>query len=88
MLAERFFWDEFGVRFNFIAVDYLGYTREVVGNIRESFPVGTLLGTLGIATPVHQPDTLTARAIDAYQETARRVRDGLLQHVKSSCRTT
>lgn len=50
VLAEWFFWDEFGVRFNFIAVDYLVYTREVVGNIRESFPVGTLLGTLAVIT--------------------------------------
>lgn len=50
VLAEWFFWDEFGVRFNFIAVDYLVYTREVVGNIRESFPVGTLLGMLALFT--------------------------------------
>lgn len=50
VMAEWFFWDEFGVRFNFIAVDYLVYTREVVGNIRESFPVGTLLGTLAVIT--------------------------------------
>ena len=50
VLAEWFFWDEFGVRFNFIAVDYLVYTREVVGNIRESFPVGTLLGMLAVGT--------------------------------------
>ncbi len=49
-MAEWFFWDEFGVRLNFIAVDYLVYTREVVGNIRESFPVGTLLGALAVAT--------------------------------------
>ncbi len=50
VMAEWFFWDEFGVRFNFIAVDYLVYTHEVIGNIRESFPVGTLLGTLAIGT--------------------------------------
>jgi phosphoglycerol transferase MdoB-like AlkP superfamily enzyme len=50
VMAEWFFWDEFGVRFNFIAVDYLVYTREVVGNIRESFPVGTLLGLLAVVT--------------------------------------
>lgn len=49
VLAEWFFWDEFGVRFNFIAVDYLIYTNEVIGNIRESFPVGTLLGLLALA---------------------------------------
>ena len=50
VMAEWFFWDEFGVRFNFIAVDYLVYTHEVIGNIRESFPVGTLLGTLAVVT--------------------------------------
>jgi hypothetical protein len=37
-LAEWLFWDEFGARFNFIAVDYLIYTTEVIGNIRESYP--------------------------------------------------
>jgi phosphoglycerol transferase MdoB-like AlkP superfamily enzyme len=41
-VAEFLFWNEFGSRFNFIAVDYLIYTREVTGNIRESFPI-TLL---------------------------------------------
>jgi hypothetical protein len=42
-VAEWLFWDEFGGRFNFIAVDYLLYTHEVWSNIRESYPVGTLL---------------------------------------------
>jgi len=37
--GEWFFWDEFGVRFNFIAVDYLVYTSEVIGNIQESYPM-------------------------------------------------
>lgn len=37
-----------------------------------------------LAAPVRQPDTLVGRAIDAYQETARRARDGLLQHVNLS----
>ena len=41
--AEWFFWQEFRTRFNFIAVDYLLYTREVIGNIRESYPVGRIL---------------------------------------------
>jgi phosphoglycerol transferase MdoB-like AlkP superfamily enzyme len=50
VMAEWFFWEEFGVRFNFIAVDYLIYTNEVIGNIRESFPVGTLLSTLAVIT--------------------------------------
>jgi hypothetical protein len=38
-LGEYLFWDEFGVRYNFIAVDYLVYTNEVIGNIIESYPV-------------------------------------------------
>ena len=45
-VSEYYFWNEFGVRYNFIAVDYLVYTNEVVGNIMESYPV--ILMTLGI----------------------------------------
>lgn len=45
-VAEWTFWDEFGVRFNFIAVDYLVYTTEVVGNIRESYNLPLLLGAM------------------------------------------
>jgi len=41
--AEGLFWNEFSARFNFIAVDYLIYTRETLGNIRQSYPVGPLL---------------------------------------------
>ena len=47
--AEWLFWDEFESRFNFIAVDYLVYSREVIGNIRASFPVGKLLALIAIA---------------------------------------
>jgi len=42
-LSEWTFWEEFDTRFNFIAVDYLVYTHEVIGNIVESYPVGALL---------------------------------------------
>ncbi len=38
-IAEWLFWDEFNVRFNFIAVDYLVYTTEVMGNIQQSYPL-------------------------------------------------
>ncbi len=38
-VAEWLFWDEFNVRFNFIAVDYLVYTTEVIGNIHQSYPL-------------------------------------------------
>ncbi|WP_238567998.1 LTA synthase family protein [Flavobacterium sp. ASV13] len=42
--AEITFWDEFRTRFNFIAVDYLIYTHEVVANIEESYPMPLLIG--------------------------------------------
>ncbi|MCX5684415.1 MAG: sulfatase-like hydrolase/transferase [Planctomycetota bacterium] len=42
--AEWCFWGEFSARFNFLAVDYLIYTRELIGNIRESYPLPALLG--------------------------------------------
>ncbi|TAK82182.1 MAG: LTA synthase family protein [Betaproteobacteria bacterium] len=48
-VAEWLFWDEFGGRFNFIAVDYLLYTHEVLHNIWESYPVGRLLAALLLA---------------------------------------
>ncbi|WP_300667986.1 LTA synthase family protein [Desulfoluna sp.] len=50
VVAEWLFWDEFGKRFNFIAVDYLVYTTEVIGNIMESYPVYPLLAFLLLPT--------------------------------------
>ncbi len=44
--AEWFFWEEFNTRFNFIAVDYLVYTTEVLGNIRESYPLPAIIAGL------------------------------------------
>jgi len=41
--AEWIFWDEFRVRFNFIAVDYLVYTEEVLANIWQSYPVTLII---------------------------------------------
>ncbi len=49
-VAEWTFWDEFQTRFNFIAVDYLVYTTEVIGNIRESYPIGWILSGLTVAS--------------------------------------
>lgn len=52
-VSEYFFWNEFGVRYNFIAVDYLIYTNEVIGNIIESYPVIPLFsGILFVSTVV------------------------------------
>lgn len=47
-VSEWTFWEEFQARFNFIAVDYLVYTTEVIGNIRESYPVGWIFSALGV----------------------------------------
>lgn len=49
-IAEMLFWNEFSSRFNFIAIDYLIYTQETIGNIRESYPVGALMTALVAAT--------------------------------------
>jgi phosphoglycerol transferase MdoB-like AlkP superfamily enzyme len=47
-VSEYIFWQEFTTRFNFIAVDYLIYTTEVIGNIRESYPVPLLLMVIAL----------------------------------------
>jgi phosphoglycerol transferase MdoB-like AlkP superfamily enzyme len=47
-VGEWFFWDEFNTRFNFIAVDYLVYTTEVIGNIRQSYPIEWIMTGLGV----------------------------------------
>ena len=49
-ISEYFFWNEFGVRYNFIAVDYLVYTNEVIGNIMQSYPVVPIFGSLFVVT--------------------------------------
>lgn len=48
--VEWFFWQEFGARLNFIAVDYLIYTREVIHNIQESYHLPLVLGALLVIT--------------------------------------
>ncbi|MEO5997104.1 MAG: sulfatase-like hydrolase/transferase [Chitinophagaceae bacterium] len=48
--AEFTFWQEFESRFNFIAVDYLIYTFEVINNINESYPLPLLIGGMLIIT--------------------------------------
>ena len=61
VMAEYPFWEEFGVRFNFIAVDYLIYTYEVVSNINESYPIALIVlvlvaliaGTLTLLSKKH-----------------------------------
>ncbi len=50
--SEFIFWEEFGARFNFVAVDYLIYTNEVVGNIRESYSMPLIFGGLFLGAVV------------------------------------
>jgi len=49
-VSEYFFFEEFGTRFNFIAVDYLIYTQEVIDNIVQSYPLTPLLLSLFVLT--------------------------------------
>jgi len=51
-VSEWVFWGEFSTRFNFIAVDYLVYTTEVIGNIRQSYPIGLWMLLIGLAAVV------------------------------------
>lgn len=55
-VSEYFFWAEFNVRYNFIAVDYLIYTQEVIGNILESYslfwPSVALIAVTAVTTAV------------------------------------
>ena len=62
-LSEWVFWEEFETRFNFIAVDYLVYTHEVIGNIVESYPVPALLA--GVAALAAMPTWLFREHIRA-----------------------
>lgn len=52
-VAEYVFWQEFTTRFNFITLDYLIYTTEVIKNIWQSYPVVWILaGIAGVAAAV------------------------------------
>lgn len=51
-VTEFYFWDEFQARFNFIAVDYLVYTQEVVGTIREGYPLKVLFSGIGLSASI------------------------------------
>lgn len=47
--SEWFFWQEFSNRYNFIAVDYLIYTNEIIGNIVESYHIYIILSGIALA---------------------------------------
>jgi|TARA_B100002003_G_scaffold202651_1_gene194918 phosphoglycerol transferase MdoB-like AlkP superfamily enzyme len=48
-VAEVFFWNEYSERFNGIAVYYLLFPREVIGNLEESFNLSYYLPLVSIA---------------------------------------
>lgn len=52
LVSEFVFWNEFGARFNFVAVDYLLYTTEVIGNIRESYSMPAIFGGMSLAAAI------------------------------------
>ena len=52
VVSEFTFWLEFSTRFNFIAVDYLVYTHEVIGNIRESYPIFIIIPAIFIIASI------------------------------------
>ena len=49
-IGEGLFWEEFGVRYNFIAVDYLVYTHEVISNINESYNMPLIISGILLAS--------------------------------------
>lgn len=76
-VAEWVFWDEFSSRFNFIAVDYLVYTHEVIGNIKESYPLNTIL--LAILAGAALIVVLLRPVIDTTLQASSNFRQRLLQ---------
>ena len=74
-VAEFVFWEEFSTRFNFIAVDYLVYTHEVIENIKQSYPVPAILAAialaaLGIVLVLHRLVRLSGSALGARRRLA------------------
>ena len=72
-ISEYFFWNEFGIRYNFIAVDYLIYTTEVIGNIMESYPVvplfsGVFVVVLALTIFLYKKTKSTLETIPSLKE--------------------
>ena len=68
--GEIIFWDEFSVRYNFIAVDYLIYTTEVLGNIWESYNIPLI--TAAVIVVVAAMLFLVRKKLTASQEVSMR----------------
>ena len=65
-LAEVPFWQEYQRRYNFIAVDYLLYTYEVIENIHQSFPLPLLIGVIILILVI---SIIFAKKKNAYKDT-------------------
>lgn len=78
--AEWFFWKEFEKRFNFIAVDYLVYTHEVINNILESYPIPLLLCVILIISAIVFYLIITRTPLLSWAFTAK---SSLLQRLKT-----
>lgn len=57
-ISQMIFWDEFGTNFNFIAVDYLIYTHEIWGTVKESMPIYPILAGFLLFTIILTKATL------------------------------
>jgi phosphoglycerol transferase MdoB-like AlkP superfamily enzyme len=73
-VAEWLFWGEFEARFNFIAVDYLVYTHEVLANVLESYPVGTILAAIAVVVLVIWGTALRPLVDEAFVVSSRPLR--------------
>lgn len=51
-VSQFLFWHEFHTNFNFIAVDYLIYTHELLGNIVQSYNVPLLIALIAIVAAI------------------------------------
>ena len=75
-VAEIVFWDEFSNRFNFIAVDYLVYTTEVIRNIVESYPIGWIFAGIFLASALVYWAALSTGLVRLWHEAPAGTRKG------------
>lgn len=84
-VGDWLFWEEFGSQFNFLVVDYLVYTREMVGNAMESYPVKTIMGVIFLVTIIvvflTRKPFLTIRGLTTFSQ---RLKTGLV-HLLIPC---
>ncbi|MCE9648410.1 MAG: sulfatase-like hydrolase/transferase [Parvibaculum sp.] len=76
-IAEMLFWDEFDSRLNGIALYYLMFPREVIGNLQQSFNIALYMpmvaaATIAVTFLIRRP---IARALDAAQPRGSRRRE-------------